>query len=230
MPDYSLEASETPAGQLMLDVLQVEDLPALMEIETRSFSMPWSANTYRHEILSNPMAFYFVVRPPRRETAADGSDAPDAESPESATSESDTPAAATALPADRGDRHIAPYGALLAYGGFWLAGDEAHIVTIASHPDLRGRKLGETMLLYLLQEAQSLGASTVTLEVRPSNTPAIGLYAKWGFREEGRRKEYYRDNYEDALIYTLYDLDNPMTYLPIVLALGVNVTSPDLPT
>lgn len=212
-------------GQLILDTLHVEDLPALMKIEERSFSAPWSETTYRHEISSNLMAFYYVIRPPisgAEKTPGIGM-APGMGMDTGAEARtSDTPVAG-ALTTDTLNTLI------LAYGGFWLAGDEAHIVTIASHHDLRGRGLGETMLLFLLQQAQSLGASIVSLEVRPSNVPALGLYAKWGFEEEGRRKAYYRDNNEDALIYTLRGLENPMTYLPIVLALGMGVTSPNLP-
>jgi len=217
------EEGAIQAGQLILDTLRVEDLPALMEIEERSFSAPWSEATYRHEISANPMAFYYVVRPPLA-----GSDQADAEFAGAEARTTDTPVT-DALPADA---PTADYRSLttdiLAYGGFWLTGDEAHIVTIASHHALRGRGLGETMLLFLLQQAQSLGASIVSLEVRPSNAPALGLYRKWGFEEEGRRKAYYRDNNEDALIYTLRGLETPMIFLPIVLALGVRVTSTEL--
>jgi ribosomal-protein-alanine N-acetyltransferase len=105
-----------------------------------------------------------------------------------------------------------PQGTLLAYGGIWDQGFEAHITTIASHPDFRGKRLGETMLLFLLQLAVRTTAQTttaVTLEVRPSNLPAQSLYKKWGFAEVGRRKHYYRDNLEDALIYTLDGIREP---------------------
>ncbi len=101
---------------------------------------------------------------------------------------------------------------LLAYGGLWDQPFVAHITTIASHPDFRGRRLGEAMLVFLLQLAvRTLPETTtaVTLEVRPSNTKAINLYRKWGFEEVGRRKHYYRDNWEDALLYTLEGIREP---------------------
>jgi ribosomal-protein-alanine N-acetyltransferase len=205
------------AGQLILDTLRVEDVPALMLIEERSFSAPWSEATYRHEVSANPMAFYYVIRPP----VANAKILPEGSSGnETLNTDALITSPISATP---------PNTAILAYGGFWLTGDEAHIVTIASHHELRGLGLGETMLLFLLQQAQSLGVSIVSLEVRPSNAPALGLYRKWGFEEEGRRKDYYRDNHEDALIYTLRGLENPMTFLPIVLALGMRVTSIELP-
>lgn len=105
-----------------------------------------------------------------------------------------------------------PDGFLLAYGGMWDQGFEAHITTIASHPDFRGKRLGETMLLFLLQLAVRTtpqSTTAVTLEVRPSNLPAQALYKKWGFEEVGQRKHYYRDNLEDALIYTLDGIREP---------------------
>lgn len=101
---------------------------------------------------------------------------------------------------------------ILAYGGLWDQGFDAHITTIASHPDYRGKHLGEAMLVFLLQLAVRTTPATttaVTLEVRPSNLKAINLYKKWGFEEVGRRKHYYRDNWEDALIYTLDGIREP---------------------
>ena len=87
--------------------------------------------------------------------------------------------------------------------------DEAHISTIAVHPDWRGLGLGEWLLLALLEAGQVLGAETATLEVRPSNEPALALYQKYQFEEVGRRPRYYSDNDEDALIFTTPPLALP---------------------
>ncbi len=92
---------------------------------------------------------------------------------------------------------------LIGYAGFWLqGGDEAHIVTIAMHPQWRRRGLGELLLLNLLYLARAAGATLATLEVRRSNRAAQLLYEKYGFVLEGERRRYYRDTDEDALIYT----------------------------
>lgn len=91
---------------------------------------------------------------------------------------------------------------LIGLGGFWLMADEIHISTIAIHPDWRSLGLGEWMLTRLLEEGQALGAAVATLEVRPSNLAARSLYEKYGFQEVGRRRHYYTDNGEDALILT----------------------------
>ena len=95
----------------------------------------------------------------------------------------------------------APVPSLLAYGGFWLLLDEAHIATIATHPKWRGCGLGLWLMLALLDTAIERGAVVATLEVRVGNAPARRLYEKLGFEEVGERRNYYRDG-EDALIMT----------------------------
>ena len=78
--------------------------------------------------------------------------------------------------------------------------DEAHVTTLALHPDYRGRGLGELLLASLIDISYDIGAKWVTLEVRISNYTAQNLYRKYGFREAGLRHRYYSDNQEDALI------------------------------
>lgn len=102
-----------------------------------------------------------------------------------------------------------PDGTLIAYGGFWLLLDEAHISTLAVAPTWRRKGIGTLLLLALIEQAQALGAHVVTLEVRVSNLPAQNLYRRLGFRRVGRRKHYYHDNGEDALIFTTPPLDHP---------------------
>jgi ribosomal-protein-alanine N-acetyltransferase len=97
---------------------------------------------------------------------------------------------------------------LLAYGGFWLLLDEAHIATIASHPRWRRCGLGLWLMLALLDAAIQRGAALSTLEVRVGNAPARRLYEKLGFEEVGARRNYYRDG-EDALIMTTPTLLGP---------------------
>ncbi|GIV76126.1 ribosomal protein S18-alanine N-acetyltransferase [Litorilinea aerophila] len=98
---------------------------------------------------------------------------------------------------------------ILAYGGLWCLGEEGHIATIATHPQWRRRKLGTWLLLNMLTVARVSGARLATLEVRVSNRGAIALYNSLGFVQVGRRRRYYHDNGEDALLMTLFDLDHP---------------------
>ncbi len=97
---------------------------------------------------------------------------------------------------------------LAGYLGYWLLVDEMHISTLAVHPDLRGQGLGERLLLAALDQARRQGAELATLEVRPSNGAAVTLYRKYGFELVGRRRAYYRDNDEDALLMTLTGLSS----------------------
>jgi len=91
-------------------------------------------------------------------------------------------------------------GEIVAYGGIWVILEDSHITTIAVHPDYRGRRLGERMLIHLLDEAIERGASWITLEVRESNQVAQKLYRKYGFTNVSTRRGYYSDNNENAVV------------------------------
>lgn len=96
---------------------------------------------------------------------------------------------------------------IIGYGGMWMIDGEAHISTIATHPDQRGRKLGEVLLAGMLSRALVDNAEYSVLEVRVSNAPAIALYQKYEYEIVGRRKGYYRDNNEDAFLMHLAPMD-----------------------
>ncbi len=89
----------------------------------------------------------------------------------------------------------------------WLILDEAHIGTIAAHPDFRQRGVAEALLRQALRDAASRGAVQALLEVRRSNLPAQALYRKFGFVTTGVRPKYYQDNQEDAFLMTLDPLE-----------------------
>lgn len=107
--------------------------------------------------------------------------------------------ASTLLVADRDDEG----GRVVGYLGYWLIADEVHISTLAVHPAQRGLGIGRRLLQAGLEQAALGGAKLATLEVRPSNAVAIGLYRAFGFELVGTRSGYYRDNGEDALLMTL---------------------------
>lgn len=81
--------------------------------------------------------------------------------------------------------------------------DEAEILNIAVHPELRGRGIGGDLLDAAVVEVTSRGAEQVYLEVRESNDAARKLYAARGFDEISRRRGYYRNPVEDALVLRL---------------------------
>jgi ribosomal-protein-alanine N-acetyltransferase len=89
---------------------------------------------------------------------------------------------------------------VVGYGGMWVIMDEAHITTLAVDPDYRGKKIGERLLIAMLEEAIFRGGDRATLEVRENNRVAQNLYRKYGFREAAIRKNYYSDNSENAVV------------------------------
>ncbi len=97
------------------------------------------------------------------------------------------------------DGEATPAG-LVGYAGYWLLEEEANLMNIAVAPAWQRRGLGELLLRATLEEMQAQGATLCTLEVRVSNAPAQALYRKLGFQATGRRRRYYQDNGEDALL------------------------------
>lgn len=89
---------------------------------------------------------------------------------------------------------------IVGYGGEWVIMDEAHITTIGVAAKHRGKKLGERVLIELLEEAVRHKARRATLEVRESNQVAQNLYKKYGFLPAAIRRGYYTDNHENALV------------------------------
>ena len=77
---------------------------------------------------------------------------------------------------------------------------ESDMMNVAVHPDHRRKGIAESLVLSLVNDLKTQGSHCLTLEVRASNDPAIALYEKLGFIQVGRRKNYYRNPREDALI------------------------------
>jgi [ribosomal protein S18]-alanine N-acetyltransferase len=100
-------------------------------------------------------------------------------------------------------------GRCIGFAGMWVIMDEAHITTLGVLPEFRRNKIGERLLVGLLEIARSLGARRATLEVRTSNEAAIRLYEKYGFVTAALRRKYYPDTGEDALVMWVNDLWSP---------------------
>ena len=90
----------------------------------------------------------------------------------------------------------------------WLMVDELHVATIATHPDFRRQGLGKKILVHALLDARDEGVIRAFLEVRERNEAAQNLYLSLGFVEDGRRKEYYKDTNEDAILMSVDGLDH----------------------
>lgn len=89
---------------------------------------------------------------------------------------------------------------IVAYAGCWVLGNEGHITNVAVSPAYQGQGLGRRLMEELMARVKSLGVTAMTLEVRPSNAPALSLYGKLGFRSVGQRPKYYTNPVEAAEI------------------------------
>lgn len=89
---------------------------------------------------------------------------------------------------------------VVGYAGMWVLLDEAHVTNVAVHPDFQRAGVGSRLLEGLMERAHLRGARRMTLEVRPSNHPAIALYLRYGFEHRGVRRGYYSDTHEDAIV------------------------------
>jgi ribosomal-protein-alanine N-acetyltransferase len=162
------------------------DIGQVTAIDRSSFSLPWSPLTYLYEINENRNAHMAVLEGPARLSSQ--------------------PMSIARLLMDRLSGR-APSPTIVALGGLWLHASEAHISTIASHPDFRRQGFGELMLIGLLARSLALRADHAVLEVRVGNLPAQSLYKKYGFSPVGYYPKYYRDNNEDALFMEVRPLD-----------------------
>jgi ribosomal-protein-alanine N-acetyltransferase len=195
-----------------LDTMTQDDVAEVSRVERRCFPNPWPVSAYRRELQNPVQNAYVVLREISRPVPLNGHYA--------WPIDDDEPGVAGSKPLPR--RSLLPLGLprrqesngdarspIVGFAGMWLAFDEAHLTTIGVEPRLRGRGLGELLLLCMVDEAITRSANWLTLEVRVSNVAAQTLYRKYGFTVHGTRKRYYSDNNEDALIMWSRALSDP---------------------
>lgn len=91
---------------------------------------------------------------------------------------------------------------VMGYAGLLVMADEGYITNVAVFPEFRRQGVAAKLIAVFENFARGNKLAFLTLEVRPSNTAAIALYKGFGFKEVGRRKNYYDLPKEDALILT----------------------------
>lgn len=91
-------------------------------------------------------------------------------------------------------------GEVVGYVGSQAVLNAADIMNVAVAPEHRRKGIARLLLLQLEEEMRQKDVCSLTLEVRVSNLPAQALYEELGYREVGRRPNYYRKPKEDALI------------------------------
>jgi ribosomal-protein-alanine N-acetyltransferase len=141
--------------------MTAEDVPAVVDLDQKSFSLPWPERSFRFEVTDNPASRCWVAE---------------------------------------------IEGQVVGMIVVWLIVDEAHVATLATHPGFRRRGIGQKLLAHALRQMIEEGAQSSFLEVRESNLAAQEMYRKFGYEVTGRRRRYYRDNDEDAILMNLDSL------------------------
>lgn len=144
--------------KLILRKMTLEDLPAVVDLDQKSFSLPWPERSFRFELTENLVSRCWVA-------------------------ELD--------------------GKVVGMIVIWLVAEEAHVATIATHPNYRRQGVAKRLLSYALHQLVDEGARSSFLEVRESNVAAQEMYRKFGYEATGRRRRYYKDNDEDAILMNL---------------------------
>ena len=141
--------------------MTLDDVAAVIELDQRSFSLPWPERSFRFELTDNPASRCWVAELDAK---------------------------------------------IIGMIVVWLIVDEAHVATLATHPDFRRQGIAKRLLAHALRNLLDEGARNSFLEVRESNTAAREMYRKFGYEETGRRRRYYKDNDEDAILMNLDSL------------------------
>jgi ribosomal-protein-alanine N-acetyltransferase len=153
-----------PLSPYTIRPMQPGDIPTVAAIEQLSFPNPWPASSFQYELHYGSHSSYQVLLKP-----GTGEPAP-AQGPWRRRLRS-----ILGLPEVSKDSRV------IGYVGLRFQSAEAHVSTIAVHPDWRGKGLGELLLLVAIEQALELGSRIVSLEVRASNRVAQSLYRKVGF-------------------------------------------------
>jgi ribosomal-protein-alanine N-acetyltransferase len=172
-------------NEIVIRRMSAEDLDQVIVLDCMSFSLPWPPSAYLHE-LTNTGGRVWVAEQ-------------ELEAPLAYRSPFPIPVADFVRPA--GERAVV--GVIVT----WLIVDEAHIATLAVHPELRRQGIARNLLCVALKDAAENGMLSAFLEVRAGNDAAQDLYRKFGFEIVGHRPRYYQDNQEDALLMTLEKID-----------------------
>ncbi|MBN2547545.1 MAG: ribosomal protein S18-alanine N-acetyltransferase [Anaerolineales bacterium] len=182
MTGLALKDAINISNRLWIRPMRGEDLAQVQAIDRQSFSLPWPNSAFHYELYENPNSIPWVAELLAAENAEDG--------PQDTSALQDSLKPANVV------------GMIV----IWMILDEAHIATLAVHPEYRSQGIAGQLIARVLQEAIHKGAASATLEVRANNLTAQRLYQRFRFAEVGRRLRYYRDNSEDAIIMTVNGL------------------------
>ena len=182
---------------MYMRLMHKEDIDQVTEIDREIFPTIWPPANYRNE-LKNQLAHYIVVCDEKQAVAK-----PEVKS----APEKDFSRLASRVKElfnyDRFFSRETPSSGqqyIIGFAGCWIMADETHIISLAVRKTDQHRGIGESLLIATIDLAIELNTRLMTLEVRASNTAALGLYYKYGFTQVGLRRGYYIDNKEDAIL------------------------------
>lgn len=182
---------------LQLQPLTAEQLLAVVELDQLCFGQLWTLDGYKRELESPNSDLLVIEEVTGKKQEVIGQ----------STQYGRENSVATALSQEGETSSLER--SLVGIGCLWAILEEAHITILGVHPNYRGQGLGQALLYALLKKAWKRRLEWATLEVRASNRPAQSLYEKFGFQEVGRRRRYYKDTGEDALILWRSGLQKP---------------------
>jgi ribosomal-protein-alanine N-acetyltransferase len=158
----------------------LEQIPEIAELDRRCLGGIWSLDGYQRE-LNSPNSELIIITIPSSTVLSSSEDNIELKSEK-----------------------------IIGCGCLWAILEEAHITLLMIDRDYQGQGFGQLLLYFLLKiAATERGLERATLEVRESNQAAISLYQKFGFQTLGRRKGYYQQTGEDAVILWRGDLHKP---------------------
>ena len=161
-------------NQLVMRYMSLSDVNDVVAIDRVAFDLPWSDRSYHYEVSESTYSHMVTLE----------------------YTDETQPVGWWRRLWSRNGRVPKPH--VVGYGGLWRIVDEAHISTIATHPQWRGRGWGELLLAGMIRRSLTLGAAYIVLEVRVGNAVAQHLYRKYEFEVAGVKPNYYRNNSEDA--------------------------------
>ncbi len=160
---------------ITLQTMSPEDISSVVELDRLCFGGLWNSQGYQRELESPNSDLLILVISENKEKIAFTS---------------------SNFESNSGYNHQS----IIGIGCLWAILEEAHITILGIHPQYQRLGLGQLLLYALMRSGWERGLERATLEVAASNTSALSLYHKFGFQDVGRRRGYYQQTGEDALI------------------------------
>ena len=212
-PDFSGAVQLQESLPVTIRRLRLDDIDQVVAIEKEAFSPLWVSTSFKRDI-NNKRANYLVASFDEEASVEEVLAEIDSDN---IAREDEPPQqklwsrvlGRLRIGSNDGPNSMDDVFNIAGYVSVWYQGEEAHITEIAVKETLRGRGVGELLLIASMKAAIEHGSKVMTLEARVSNFIAHRLYQKYSFKPVGIRKAYYSDNREDAVIMTTCPIDTP---------------------